>query len=420
MPQRVRVNDTAFLILEYCNGQNSLHRIGRRVSALCGADPATALLDVAACVAEFERRGYVTFGPAHTEPGPPRLASAYLSLTARCNLLCRFCYAKAGRPLENELTAEEWRGVVDEVAELSRCQERPATVVLTGGEPLLAPGFRTVAEHAGRLGLPLVLYTNGTLVDDCAAGLIADLGFAYVGVPLDGARAETHDHLRGVPGGFERALAGLRRLVDRGVRGATWQTVVCRHNFAELPLILDAARRIGVRRLQFGPVDGLGLAAEAAARGALELSPDQEAQLHEFVVRANQDPSLGLRVSHPVFEGQGNGADASPPMGMCGFTHSCHVTPRGEVTQCPVLWAAPFVVGDVRRQRLAALWRDDRAWPLRHRSVEALEECGRCGLRNLCNAGCRVNAYNQSGRWDGCERHRREVIQRLVERADER
>jgi hypothetical protein len=36
----------------------------------------------------------------------------WLDITPGCNLRCVHCYAKAGKPLKNELSLKEWMGVV--------------------------------------------------------------------------------------------------------------------------------------------------------------------------------------------------------------------------------------------------------------------------------------------------------------------
>ena len=57
------------------------------------------------------------------------------SITNRCNLKCRGCYARVrkhtGRP---ELTDEQWAGLFAQAKELG-----VSVIMLAGGEPLLRP-----------------------------------------------------------------------------------------------------------------------------------------------------------------------------------------------------------------------------------------------------------------------------------------
>ena len=81
---------------------------------------------------------------------PPFLVA--LNLTQRCNLACAHCYLDAVTRADgdrNELTTEEVRTVLDDIAGLSD----ETMVVLTGGEPLLRPDIEALAQHGAELGL---------------------------------------------------------------------------------------------------------------------------------------------------------------------------------------------------------------------------------------------------------------------------
>ncbi len=91
---------------------------------------------------------------------PPFLIA---SISARCNLHCSGCYARATggcsdaeRP--DELTAEQWSGIFTQAEELG-----VSFILLAGGEPLMR---RDVINAAARhSGIIFPILTNGTLVD---------------------------------------------------------------------------------------------------------------------------------------------------------------------------------------------------------------------------------------------------------------
>jgi MoaA/NifB/PqqE/SkfB family radical SAM enzyme len=117
-----------------------------------------------------------------------------------------------------------------------------------------------------------------------------------VNVSLDGARAETHDRLRGVPGALERAEAGLRRLLEararRGARVRVHLTMVLNPgNAPEVPELLDRARALGV--------DGLGLIPEHAFASA---RPELAAHEDGAPVDALVDGLLRLKDRDPLLE----------------------------------------------------------------------------------------------------------------------
>lgn len=91
------------------------------------------------------------------------------------------------------------------------------TVLFSGGEPLLREDLFELAARAAQLGMRTVLSTNGTRIDALTAKRIADAGFSYVGVSIDGI-GPRHDKLLGKKGAFEATLAGVGAVQERGVR----------------------------------------------------------------------------------------------------------------------------------------------------------------------------------------------------------
>src|SRR5512137_3042808 len=91
-----------------------------------------------------------------------------------------------------------------------------SAVKLTGGEPLMHPEIVRLLEIVRREQLGLNVETNGVL---CTAELAAEIAKSenpFVSMSLDGADAATHEWVRGVQGSFEKALQGIRNLVEAG------------------------------------------------------------------------------------------------------------------------------------------------------------------------------------------------------------
>ncbi len=148
-------------------------------------------------------------GPRRDPPGPVVI----WNLIRRCNLLCRHCYSISGDvDFAGELSTAEVMRVLEDLK-----AARVPAVILSGGEPLLRADVYEIAARAKTLGIAVSLSSNGALIDDAHADRIAEAGFDYVGVSLDGI-GETHDRFRGRKGAFDASIAGIRRLRARGVR----------------------------------------------------------------------------------------------------------------------------------------------------------------------------------------------------------
>ncbi|HOI95373.1 MAG TPA: radical SAM protein [Syntrophobacter fumaroxidans] len=139
-----------------------------------------------------------------------------LDLTRRCNLKCAMCTQirhTAEIPPElswydsgRELPLSKWIDVLDQVTAF-----RPR-LHITGGEPLLYPGFRELIREAKRRRFFTRVTSNGTLLAGMA-DLLVSLGVEVVSVSLDGPE-EVHDRIRGVAGAFRRTTTGAKTLLE--------------------------------------------------------------------------------------------------------------------------------------------------------------------------------------------------------------
>jgi MoaA/NifB/PqqE/SkfB family radical SAM enzyme len=85
----------------------------------------------------------------------------YLEITHRCNLRCICCYTQAGTEAADALTLNEQKSVVRQAKQM-----RARTVSLSGsGEPLLYESLRELIDYIRELGMTVVIFTNGTVLD---------------------------------------------------------------------------------------------------------------------------------------------------------------------------------------------------------------------------------------------------------------
>ena len=165
--------------------------------------------------------------------------------TKACNLRCIHCYYTANaRPDPNELTAEEARAMIDDLAAFG-----VPVLLFSGGEPLLRADLFELGAYAVERGLRTVISTNGTLIDRRAAERIKEAGFSYVGISLDGI-GDTNDRFRGMRGAYAAALAGIQACTEAGVKTGLRLTLN-RHNYEDLNAIFDLLEEERIRRACF-------------------------------------------------------------------------------------------------------------------------------------------------------------------------
>ncbi len=186
-------------------------------------------------------------GIRHTRVGalPGQGPVVVWNWTQSCNLRCEHCYASAvlGR-VPGELDTAEAEAVLHTLTKM-----RVPALLLSGGEPLARPDALHLLGVARQAGLRCTLSTNGTLIDERAAGALAEVGVTYVGISLDGP-PELHDRWRGKTGAHAASLAGIRNLRRLGVRTGLRFTLN-RHNVAHIPYLLDLAEAEGIGRVCF-------------------------------------------------------------------------------------------------------------------------------------------------------------------------
>jgi len=141
--------------------------------------------------------------------------------------------------LAQELSNSRIRGVVDDIAKFR------ANVTLFGGEPLLFPGCVDLIGYIKNKGLHCLMITNGSLLERYAEGIV-DAGLDELNLSLDGGGA-LHDQIRGMPGLFDRILAGVKKVnYFKAVKARSkplvnLQCTITRYNYHSLEQLLDAA-----------------------------------------------------------------------------------------------------------------------------------------------------------------------------------
>ncbi len=173
--------------------------------------------------------------PRRDPPGPVVI----WNLIRRCNLKCKHCYSvSADVDFPGELATPEVFAVMDDLKAF-----RVPALILSGGEPLLRPDIFDISRRAKAMGFYTALSSNGALIDEDKADRIAEIGYDYVGISLDGIGA-TNDRFRGLAGAYDAALSGVRACVARGVKVGLRFTMTL-DNWRELPRLIDLAESGG-------------------------------------------------------------------------------------------------------------------------------------------------------------------------------
>ena len=160
---------------------------------------------------------YVRRVEQRTQPNAARLENLTIELTERCNNNCIHCCinrpANAEGARAREMTTEQVQDIMRQAADLGCLQ-----VHLTGGEPLLRPDFEDLYLFARRLGMRVLLYTNGCLINLRLAALFARVPpRVEIEITVYGMRAESYEAVTRAPGSFAQFRRGISFLTEHHV-----------------------------------------------------------------------------------------------------------------------------------------------------------------------------------------------------------
>ncbi|GAA6162949.1 heme d1 biosynthesis radical SAM protein NirJ [Pelagimonas sp. KU-00592-HH] len=331
------------------------------------------------------------------------------NLTRRCNLKCRHCYTvSADVNFPGELSEEQAMATLADLGDF-----KVPALILSGGEPLDSPYLFQLAEKARKQTRVLALSTNGTKIFGETADRVAEIGFDYVGISIDGI-GDTNDWFRGVEGAFDNAVRGVRELKKRGVKvGLRFcLTEGTQHNLPDLIKLCDdeGVDKFYLSHLVYaGRGDknrgedahhlmtraGLDLLLERAWESASGGRPldivtgNNDADAGYFLqwVRANFDAEKEAHLREHLAAWGGN----SSGLGVANIDFLGKVHPD-------TYWS-DYTIGNVKTQKFSELWAGDDPMlaTLRTRPRPLKGRCGACQLKDVCGGNTRIRALQLTG-----------------------
>ncbi len=309
--------------------------------------------------------------------------------TGKCNLYCRHCYRRSGPEVSaaDELDTAEGERLLEQIREAGF-----RLIIFSGGEPLLRPDIFRLIRFAAGLGLRPVLGTNGTLIDGCTAGLLAESGAAGVGISIDSPEPQYHDEFRGCPGAHSRAIEGIVNTLEAGLKVQINMTLTGK-NFDHFDRMADLAEELGVTALH--PFFML-----PAGRGH-DIGEDIMTEERYFwmlraVLERQKTTSLELKPTcAPQFLPMASEMGLKLRFGrgcLAGVSYCC-ILPGAEVHICPYL---PVSAGNVRETSFAGIWNNSEVFRNLRNYGEYGGRCGECEDVAVCG-GCRARAFFSSG-----------------------
>lgn len=295
-------------------------------------------------------------------------------LTYACNLQCVHCLSSSGRRDPRELTTEECEAVIDE---LQRMQV--FYINIGGGEPTIRKDFWHLVRYAVDHGVGVKFSTNGSGIDAEVAEQLAESDYVDVQISIDGADADTNDHVRG-EGSFATAVQAMEHLQAAGFEGFKISVVMTRHNIPQVDEFKAMADHYGaqLRLTRFRP-SGRG----ADSWEALHPTDQQQRELYHWLMD-HPDVLTGDSFFHLSALGE-----ALPGLNLCGAGRVvCLIDPVGDVYACPFVLHDEFLAGSVRDNGgFQKVWQESDLFT-ELREPQSAGACASCGHFDACQGGC--------------------------------
>jgi mycofactocin radical SAM maturase len=299
--------------------------------------------------------------------------------TYACDLQCVHCLSSSGRRDPNELSTEQMKAVVDQLAEM-----QVFYVNIGGGEPMLRPDFFEIVEYCVEKGVGVKFSTNGGRITAETAKRLASMNYVDIQISLDGVDEVTNDAVRG-EGTYARVRTAMNHLRDADFGQFKLSVVMTRENVEQVDAYEALANEYGaeLRLTRFRP-SGRGI----ETWHDLHPTQSQQVELYHWLL-ARPHVLTGDSFFHLSALGE-----ALPGLNLCGAGRVvCLIDPVGDVFACPFVLHDEFKAGSIHGEGgFRAVWQtSDLFTSLREPSNPGA--CGSCGSFDACGGGCMATKF---------------------------
>lgn len=281
------------------------------------------------------------------------------SITNKCNLKCKGCYARAQKRIKGqELTADRWAEIFREAGEIGI-----SIIFLAGGEPFTKPEVLDATKEFNDIIFPV--FTNGTLIDD---KMIMKLKKQKNLVPIISIEGyETDTDVRRGKGIYEHVRDLMKKLDENKVFFGASITVTSKNmETITSDAFIKELMGSGCRLFMF-----VEYVAVEEGTEQLILNDSKRSKLRD-IVSIFSSKYNGLFVSFPGDEEQYGGCLAAGR----GFVH---VSPEGNLEPCPF---SPYSDTSLKDTSLKEALQSEFLNKIRQEHGKLAETKGGCALWN--------------------------------------
>lgn len=315
---------------------------------------------------------------------------AVWEITLKCDLACNHCGSRAGHARKRELTTDECKDLVRQLARLG-CRE----VTIIGGEAYLRKDWVEIIREVRANGMDSTMTTGARNLTEERVKAAAEAGLQGVSVSIDGLEA-THDKIRGFHGSYRAAIEAIGRLKRHGITVGC-NTQINALSWKQLPQIMDNIIAAGSTHWQVQLTVAMG---NAVDHDDMLLQPYQLDELYPMLANLYHQglergllmvPGNNIGYFGPYEHLWRGGPDRTGHwIGCNAGQNTIGIEADGTIKGCPSLPTNGYSGGNILDKNLEEIWVNAPELNFtRDRTVNDLwGRCKSCYYADVCRAGC--------------------------------
>lgn len=318
--------------------------------------------------------------------------SIHLEITGKCNIACKYCYNAQfnnKKKIEEELTTADVKRLIREASDMG-CR----SFTFSGGEPFTRNDIFEILDACA--GKQVNFLTNAKLLmPEFIDKLTNYPQINEIKISLDGF--EGHDYVRYGSNSAD-VIKSIQNLKKHGIK-VVINTEVTEINVKEMPKLYQTLKELKVDRWRVDLPFILG-------RYKFNYLKYRLPDFSEFI-KIFKEILIDYLKSKPSFELELFNVYKSEltPINAISFDHSMHpcayrtgsfpMRPNGDMIFCPSMDMpmSNFLKSGSLRKAIEDKYKHE----FYNIKISDIKKCQNCRFLNLCNTGCRVDAYYYMG-----------------------
>lgn len=273
--------------------------------------------------------------------------------------------------------------------------ENVNAIWISGGEPLIRKDIVEICKYISNKGIAPSISTNGVLLTEKLINDLYRAGIRYIHLSLDGAKAKTHNEMRGVENAFEKLMEVMDLLKKSPINtGASF--MVTEDSIGEIDDVLNLAKEKGLSVISFYLVAELGRGAKNFNNEKKEISKKLALKIKS--IKKEEFPDLKIE----VFRADNMENTENKVLQECKGYNFLNITYDGNLGPCPWFMKSEnsFNVGSLLENDFRELKQTctDKMKKIINNRKNNISYCEDCKNHDICGKGCLALQINSNAK----------------------